>query len=73
LPKSAVLANETQTEFWVMKLINDTLAVKVPVTKGIETTDRIEIISPQFAAQDRIVITGNYGLSDTAKVKIVKP
>lgn len=73
LPKSAVLANETQTEFWVMKLINDTTAVKIAVTKGIETTDRIEIVSPKFSATDRIVATGNYGLSDTAKVKIVKP
>ncbi|QKJ33206.1 efflux RND transporter periplasmic adaptor subunit [Mucilaginibacter mali] len=73
LPKQAVLANETQTEFWVMKLIKDTLAVKVPVTKGIETSDRVEILSPQFTAADRIVVTGNYGLSDTAKVKIVKP
>jgi len=73
LPKSAVLANETQTEFWVMKLIKDTLAIKVPVTKGIETTDRVEILSPKFTPQDRIVVTGNYGLADTAKVKIVKP
>ncbi|MES2275152.1 MAG: efflux RND transporter periplasmic adaptor subunit [Bacteroidota bacterium] len=73
LPKSAVLANETQTEFWVMKLLKDTLAVKVPVTKGIETKDRIEILSPKFAADDRIVVTGNYGLADTAKVKIMKP
>jgi multidrug efflux pump subunit AcrA (membrane-fusion protein) len=73
LPKAAVLANETQTEFWVMKLIKDTLAIKVPVTKGIETTDRVEILSPKFTAQDRIVVTGNYGLADTAKVKIVKP
>ncbi|MBE9668203.1 efflux RND transporter periplasmic adaptor subunit [Mucilaginibacter boryungensis] len=72
LPKSAVLANETQTEFWVMKLIKDTLAVKVPVKKGIETTDRVEIVSPQFTPTDRIIVTGNYGLSDTAKVKIVK-
>jgi multidrug efflux pump subunit AcrA (membrane-fusion protein) len=73
LPKSAVLANETQTEFWVMKLIKDTLAVKVPVKKGIETTDRVEIVSPQFTASDRIIVTGNYGLSDTARVKIIKP
>jgi len=73
LPKTAVLANETQTEFWVMKLIKDTLAIKVPVTKGIETTDRVEILSPKFTAQDRIIVTGNYGLADTAKVKIVKP
>ncbi|MEO8885661.1 MAG: HlyD family efflux transporter periplasmic adaptor subunit [Mucilaginibacter sp.] len=73
LPKSAVLANETQTDFWVMKLINDTLAVKVPVTKGIETADRIEIVSPKFSVHDRIITTGNYGLADTAKIKIVKP
>lgn len=73
LPKSAVLSNETQTEFYVMKLINLTTAVKTPVKKGIETNDRIEILSPKFSPTDKIVVTGNYGLSDTAKVKIVQP
>jgi multidrug efflux pump subunit AcrA (membrane-fusion protein) len=72
LPKSAILSNETQTEFWVMKLINPTTAVKVPVTKGIESGDRVEIVSPKFSAQDKIVVSGNYGLADTAKVKIVQ-
>lgn len=72
LPKEAVLANETQTDFWVMKLINPTTAVKVPVKKGIETGGRVEILSPKFTSQDKIVVTGNYGLSDTAKVKIVQ-
>lgn len=73
LPKEALLTNETQTEFWVMRLINDTTAVKVPVKKGIENGDRIEIISPKFLPQDKIIVTGNYGLPDTAKVKIVQP
>ncbi|MEX8546121.1 MAG: efflux RND transporter periplasmic adaptor subunit [Mucilaginibacter sp.] len=73
LPKPAVLSNETQTEFYVMKLINPTTAVKIPVKKGIETNDRIEILSPKFAAGDKIVVTGNYSLPDTAKVKIVQP
>ena len=72
LPKGALLSNETQTEFWVMKLINPTTAVKVPVTRGIEMGDRVEILSPKFSADDKIVVTGNYGLPDTAKVKIVK-
>jgi len=72
LPKEAVLANEIQTDFWVMKLINDKTAVKVPVTKGIETGDRIEILSPKFLPSDKIIVTGNYGLPDTAKVKIVQ-
>lgn len=73
LPRSAVLSNETQTDFWVMKLIADTLAIKVPITKGIETADRIEILSPKFLPHDRIITTGNYGLSDTAKIKIQQP
>ncbi|MFI5159737.1 MAG: efflux RND transporter periplasmic adaptor subunit [Sphingobacteriales bacterium] len=72
LPKSAILSNETQTDFWVMKLINPTTAIKVPVTKGIEEGDRVEILSPKFSAGDKIVVTGNYGLADTAKVKIVQ-
>ena len=72
LPKEAVLANETQEEFWVMKLLNDSTAVKVVVEKGMETSDRIEIKHPKFNPKDRIVVTGNYGLADTAKVKIVK-
>jgi uncharacterized NAD(P)/FAD-binding protein YdhS len=70
LPKAAVLSDETQSEFWVMKMISDSTAVKVPVKKGIETGDRIEILSPTFNPADKIIITGNYGLPDTAKVKI---
>jgi multidrug efflux pump subunit AcrA (membrane-fusion protein) len=72
-PKSAVLSNETQDEFWVMKLINDTTAVKVPIKKGIESAGRVEILSPKFTVADRVAVSGNYGLADTAKVKIVKP
>ncbi len=72
LPKSAVLADETQSEFWVMKMTDENTAVKVPVKKGIETNDRIEITAPVFTANDKILITGNYGLADTAKVQIIK-
>jgi multidrug efflux pump subunit AcrA (membrane-fusion protein) len=73
LPKAAILSNETQTEFWVMKLINPTTAIKVPVKEGIISGDRVEILSPKFSSQDKIIITGNYGLPDTAKVKIIAP
>jgi len=72
LPKQAVLANETQTGFWVMKVIGDSTAVKVPVTKGLETNGQVEIVSPAFTAGDQFVLTGNYGLGDTAAIKIVK-
>ena len=72
LPKPAVLSDESQSNFWVMKMIDSVRAVKVPVIKGIETGDRVEIIRPQFSPNDKILLTGNYGLPDTARVKIVK-
>ena len=56
-----------------MKLIDSITAVKVPVKKGIETTDKVEILSPVLSDSDKILITGNYGLEDTAKVKIIQP
>jgi multidrug efflux pump subunit AcrA (membrane-fusion protein) len=70
LPKSAVLSNETQTEFWVMKLINDTTAIKIPVKKGFENNEEVEITDPEFLLTDRIILTGSYGLPDTARVII---
>jgi multidrug efflux pump subunit AcrA (membrane-fusion protein) len=70
LPKSAVLSNEIQTEFWVMKLINDTTAIKIPVKKGIENNEEVEITDPQFLPTDRIILTGSYGLPDTARIII---
>jgi hypothetical protein len=71
LPKSCLLSDEMMKEFWVMKLLNDSTAVKVSVTIGNKNTESIEVLSPQFNATDKIISTGNYGLSDTAKVKII--
>jgi hypothetical protein len=72
LPKEAVLGDETQTEFWVMKLINDTTAVKVLVTKGFENNNEVEITDPIFLSTDKIILTGNYGLTDTARIEVIK-
>ncbi len=72
LAKAAVLSDEMQTQFWIMKMIDSATAVKVPVTKGLETNDRVEILSPKLMAGDKILLTGNYGLGDTAKVTVIK-
>ena len=72
LPKQAILTDESQSNFWIMKMIDSVTAVKVPVIKGMEIKDRVEIISPRLSAEDKILLNGNYGLPDTAKVKIMK-
>lgn len=71
LPKSAIQSDETLTNFWIMKLINDTSAVKTIITKGIENDSLVQIISPKLLSTEKIIIDGAYGLPDTAKV-IVK-
>ncbi|MBI3511832.1 MAG: efflux RND transporter periplasmic adaptor subunit [Bacteroidetes bacterium] len=70
IPKEAILSDETQTIFWVMKLANDSTAVRVDVKTGIQSDGMYEIIDPAFFPDDRILLSGNYGLSDTAKVMI---
>ena len=70
LPKEAVLTNEVQDEFWIMKMIDDATAVKVTVVKGIESGGKVEILSPVLIPGDNILLTGNYGLPDTASVMV---
>ena len=72
IPKSAVLTNVTEDTFWVMKLINDTTAIRVDIRKGIETDSLVQIISPTLSKSDRIISSGAYGLPDTSKIEIVK-
>jgi multidrug efflux pump subunit AcrA (membrane-fusion protein) len=72
IPKAALLSNDTQTEFWIMKMIDSITAVRVDVKKGIETNSNVEILSPQLFSKDKLVLTGHYGLADTAKVIVNK-
>jgi multidrug efflux pump subunit AcrA (membrane-fusion protein) len=72
LPKACVLSDEMMKEFWIMKLVNDSTAIKVPVKTGHQDEQHIEILAPLFSPADRIISKGNYGLPDTASVKITK-
>jgi hypothetical protein len=58
--------------YWVMKLINDSTAVKVLVTTGISEKDYVQIKMPVFKDSDLFLSSGNYGLGDTANVKVIK-
>ncbi|WP_212006128.1 efflux RND transporter periplasmic adaptor subunit [Chitinophaga sp. HK235] len=71
LPRAALLTNESQTDYWIMKLKDSMTAVKVPVQKGLEAGDRVEVLSPALTSQDRVLVSGNYGLPDTARVIII--
>lgn len=70
--RSSLMSNETQSEFWVMKIINDSLAVKVPVLRGIENDTISEVTSAILNQNDLVISEGAYGLPDSTVVKIVK-
>ena len=72
VPKSSIVTNVTQDSFWVMKLINDTTAVKNNIVKGIENDSVVQVLNSDLKPNDRIVLSGAYGLPDTSKVEIVK-
>lgn len=72
IPKSALLTNEVQQEFWVMKILHDSIAIKVPVKKGFENSSMVEILSPDILAGNPVITEGSYGLKDSAIVKVVK-
>lgn len=72
LPKSAVQSDETLTKYWVMKLADDSTAVRVPVAIGNSDASEIEIESDALSPKDRIILTGGYGLEEGARVVVTK-
>ncbi len=71
LPKACVLTDETMKSFWVMKLINDTTAIKIRVMTGITEKGYVQITRPVFAPSDSFLTTGNYGVGDTVYVNVL--
>jgi len=72
IPRTAIMTNETQTDFWVMKVVNNKLAIKVPIKKGIENDNTVEALSSGLANNDKVIIEGGYGLNDSTIVKVIK-
>jgi hypothetical protein len=71
LPKSCILSDEIMKNFWVMKLVNDSTAVKIPVITGVTNADSAEILSPVLDPKDLFLSSGNYGLGDSVTVKVI--
>jgi len=72
LAKQCLQTDALMSQFWVMKMLNDSVAVKIPVTIGNQNHDSVEIIAPKFNDQDFFISEGAYGLGDKALVETVK-
>jgi multidrug efflux pump subunit AcrA (membrane-fusion protein) len=69
IPRPALLSNEEETAFWVMKVVHNT-AVKVPVTVGWQGKQYVQILSGKLNEKDQVITQGAYGLPDKAQVQI---
>ena len=72
VPREAVLTNEKQTVFWLVKISGDSLAVRIPVEKGIGNDSLVEVFSPALSPGDPVITVGGYGLPDSTIVKLLK-
>ena len=72
IPQQALQTNELITKFWVMKLVNDTLAVKREVTPMLQTDSLVQIQSDDVKLNDKIVTEGSYQMQDSTRVSIKK-
>lgn len=72
IPHMALQTNELMTEFWVMKVFNDTLAIKEKVTPLLQNDSVVQIISVNVKLGDHVVTEGSYEMQDSTRVKIME-
>jgi len=72
IPRDALMTNEKLNDFWLMKMQNDSLAIKIPVHKGIENDSLVEVFSNELKINDLIINEGAFGLPDSSIVKITE-
>jgi multidrug efflux pump subunit AcrA (membrane-fusion protein) len=72
IPKSALQTNELLTEYWVMKVVNDTLSVKQQVIPLLRNDSLVQIKSNGLNVNDLVVTEGGYQMQDSTIVSIKK-
>jgi len=72
IPTKALQTNELLTEFWVMKIKDDTLALKQKVSPLLREDSLIQIQSPEIKVNDLVITEGSYQMQDSTIVSIKK-
>jgi len=72
IPKVALQTNELLTEYWVMKVENDTIALKTKVTTALKNDSLIQVKSDNLKLRDLIITVGAYQMQDSTIVKVSK-
>jgi len=73
VPKAAVQTNELLTAYWVLKLTQDSMAIKHPVTPKLKNDSLVQIESSGLQLGDKVVTEGGYQMQDSTIVSVQKP
>jgi hypothetical protein len=72
IPKEALQTNELLTDFWVMKVVNDTLSVKQKVVPLLRNDSLVQIKSEGLKINDLVITQGAYQMQDSTIVSTKK-
>ena len=73
VPKTAVQTNELLTEYWVLKLTKDSMAIKHPVTPMLKNDSLVQIEANGLYLGDKVVTEGGYQMQDSTVISVQKP
>lgn len=72
VPKEAIQTNELLTKYWVLKLTNDSIAIKHSVILKLKNDSLVQIESTGLNLGDKVVTKGGYQMQDSTIVSIQK-
>lgn len=72
IPKTALQTNELLTEYWVMKVINDSLAIKQKVVPQLKNELEVQVKSEGLKVNDLVITEGGYQMQDSTIVSTKK-
>jgi multidrug efflux pump subunit AcrA (membrane-fusion protein) len=72
VPKSALQTNELLTEYWVLKLTNDSVAIKHSVTPKLKNDSLVQIESNELHIGDKVITIGGYQMQDSTIISVQK-
>ena len=69
VPTAAIMSSQEGDGKYVMIIAPDSTAHKKTVTLGVQSADRVQVLSG-ISAGDMVISTGGYGLDENVKVKV---
>ncbi|WP_445733644.1 efflux RND transporter periplasmic adaptor subunit [Mariniflexile sp.] len=72
IPKTALQTNELLSEFWVMKVVNDSLALKQKVLPLLKNDSLVQVKSEGLKVNDLVITEGAYQMQDSTIVSTKK-